>query len=181
MRLVTAVTLTALVMLGPTCAVAAEPPPRPEPTAEHAVLGTWVGSWQGSGNVKANPFGPGGTASWTDECTWFDDAGFHVVCRSEGTGPTGPMSGLGIMGFNPVRRVYTHYGIDNNGWGSYSEGTRSGDTWTFHSEESMGDVTYHSRFTIAMESEDRMAFTWAMSEDGETWTTLMTGASERLD
>ncbi len=91
------------------------------------------------------------------------------------------MSGLGIMGYNPIKAVYTHYGVDNSGWSGYSEGTRSADTWTFHSQETVGAVTYHSRFTMTMESTDRMTFSWSMSEDGESWEMLMTGASERVE
>jgi len=181
MRAVRVVAVVALGFVCSTLASAGEPPAMTEPAAEHQVLEHWVGTWKGNGEVKANPFGPGGEASWSDECAWFGGPKFHVVCRSEGTGPTGPMQSLGIMGFNVSKSVYTHYGIDNNGWSGYSEGTRSGDTWTFHSEEAVGDVTYHSRFTITMESEDRMTFSWSMSEDGDSWKTLMTGASERVD
>ena len=181
MRTVRVVAVVTLTLAVSTPAVADDPPAMPEPTAEHQVLEHWVGTWKGSGEVKANPFGPGGEALWSDECTWFGGSEFHVVCRSEGTGPTGPMESLGIMGYNPMKEVYTHYGVDNNGWSGYSEGTRSGDTWTFHSEETMGGVTYHSRFTMTMESDDRMTFSWAMSEDGMNWETLMTGESRRID
>ncbi len=151
----------------------------PQPTDEHKVLEMFVGKWAGSGEMQSGPFGPGGPVAWTEDCSWFGEAGFHVVCKSQGTAPMGPMQGLGIMGYNPVKQVYTHYGIDTYGWTGMSEGTRSGDSWTYHSEETMEGKTFHSRFTMKMESPTKMAFSWAMSEDGETWTEMMSGESEK--
>lgn len=150
-----------------------------QPTAEHQALEAFVGEWAGSGQLAAGPFGPGGPMSWTEECSWFGGARFHVVCRSEGSGPMGPMKGLGIAGYDPVKGVYTQYGIDTTGWSGMAEGTRDGDTWTYHSQETMEGKTLHTRFVMAMETPDRLAFTWSMSEDGETWTDLMVGTSER--
>ena len=91
----------------------------------------------------------------------------------------GAMKGLGIIGYNGERKVYTHHGVDSSGWSGYSEGTRSGDTWTYQSEEMMGGKTYHTRFTITMKSPTQMVFTWEMSEDGSNWMLLMDGTSEK--
>ena len=77
--------------------------------------------------------------NWTEDCDWFGGAGFHVLCKSQGTSPMGPMLGLGIIGYNAGKKVYTHYGVDNNGWSGYSEGTHSGSDWVFQSEETMGE------------------------------------------
>jgi len=151
----------------------------PQPTAEHKELEVWIGSWSGSGEMKPGPFGPGGPMKWTEDCSWFAGGEFHVVCKSKGDGPMGPMKGLGIIGYNPEKKVYTHYGVDNNGWAGFSEGTRSGERWTFESSETMEGKTYHSRFTMMMSSQTAMAFTWEMSEDGKTWTTMMDGTSKK--
>ena len=151
----------------------------PQPTAEHKQLAIWLGKWAGSADMKPGPFGPGGQMKWTEECSWFGGGEFHVVCRSEGQGPSGPMNGLGIIGYDAEKKVYTHYGVDSSGWAGLSEGHRSGDTWTFTSQETMGGKTFDSRFIMTMESPKRMSFTWAVSEDGSTWTTLMDGTSEK--
>jgi hypothetical protein len=129
--------------------------------------------------MKAGPFGPGGPMEWTETCSWFGGAKFNVVCKSKGTSPMGPMQGLGISGYNPAKKVYTHFGIDTLGWMGHAEGTRSGDNWTFSSTETMEGKTFHSRFTIAMKSSTEMAFTWAMSEDGENWMAMMEGTSKK--
>jgi hypothetical protein len=91
----------------------------------------------------------------------------------------GPSKGLGISGYNAEKKVYTHYGIDSQGWNGHSEGTREGTLWTFESEELMGGKTVYSRFTMNMVSKSKMKFTWDLSEDGKSWTTMMKGSSKR--
>lgn len=160
-------------------AAAEEPSGPPQPMAEHKELGMWVGTWMGSGELKPGPFGPGGPMNWTEECSWFAGAEFHVVCKSKGEGPMGPVQGLGIVGYDPAKKVYTHYGVDSSGWSGYSEGSRSGDNWAFRSTETIEGKTYHSRFTMVMKSPTEMTFTWEMSEDGETWVAMMDGTSKK--
>jgi hypothetical protein len=166
-----------LVLLVSAGAFGQESPAAPQPTAEHKALEMFVGEWEGGGDMKPGPYGPGGKVEWKERCSWFGDAGFNVVCKSKGTSPMGPMQGLGIMGYNPMKQVYTHYGIDTQGWTGISEGTRSGDSWTFHSTETMEGQTMHSRFIMTMESPTKMTFSWAMSLDRETWNEMMAGAS----
>jgi hypothetical protein len=157
----------------------ADEPLAPQPTPEHKALGSWVGSWSGQGEMKPGPFGSGGSMQWTEECSWFEGGEFHVVCRSDGTSFMGPTRGLGIIGYNPGKGVYTRYGAGNNGWSGYSEGTRTGDTWTFRSEETMGGKTYHTRFTMTLVNPKRMDFAWEMSEGGSNGVVLMDGATVR--
>jgi hypothetical protein len=154
-------------------------PQMPEPTPEHQKLDVWVGEWTGSGELKPGPFGPGGPVSWTEKCAWFGEAGFHVVCKSEGTGPMGPMKGLGIMGYDPAKEAYVHFGVDTHGWMAQSKGTLSDKTWTFHSKETMEGKTFHTRAVMEWVSATKMKFRWEMSEDGETWTILMDGTTEK--
>lgn len=179
MKLCRRTVAVSFVLLVASPAFAQEAAGAPEPTEEHEVLEMFVGTWNGEGELKSGPFGPGGPMSWTEECSWFGDAGFHVVCRSQGEGPMGPMQGLGIIGYDPAKEVYTHYGIDSTGWAGMSEGTRDGDTWIYESRDTMGDATFHSRMSMTMESPTRMTFTWSMSEDGESWTEMMAGTSEK--
>jgi hypothetical protein len=152
---------------------------RPQPTAEHQELAMWIGTWEGQGEMMPGPFGPAGPMHWTEECKWFGDSKLHIVCTSKGAGPTGPMKGLGIIGYDAEKGIYTHYGVDDSGWAGYSEGTHSGESWTFTSEEMMGGARFHSRFTMTMESPTLMTFTWETSEDGASWTAMMKGSSEK--
>lgn len=173
-------TMLGMVMVVLFAAVAvAQEPPAPQPTAGHKALEAWVGTWSGQGEMKPGPFGPGGPMSWTEECSWFEGGGFHVICRSQGTGPMGAMKGLGIVGYNAEKKVYTHYGVDSTGWSGFAEGSREGDTWTFQSQEMMGGTTFHSRATMTMTSPTTMSFSWGVSEDGSTWTVMMEGTTTK--
>lgn len=179
MKILRSLVVVALALFVTSVGFAEELSGPPQPTAEHKELAMWLGSWAGSGEMKAGPFGPGGPMKWTEDCSWFAGAEFNVVCKSEGEGPMGPVKGLGIVGYNPSKKVYTHYGVDNTGWSGYAEGSRSGDTWTFQSTETVEGKTYHSRFKMIMKSPKEMTFTWEMSEDGKTWTAMMDGTSKK--
>lgn len=96
------------------------PEKKPEPGPEQKKLAYFAGTWKSEADMKANPFGPAGKMTGTDTCEWFA-GGFHVVCRSTGKGPMGPLKGLGIIGYNAEEKVYTYYGIDNMGMGSLSK------------------------------------------------------------
>jgi hypothetical protein len=160
--------------------LAEEPAGAPEPTPQHEALQIWIGTWSGNGTMKETPMGPGGPMEWTEECSWFGGGRFHVICKSEGTSPTGPMKGIGIIGYDAEKGVYTHYGVDNNGWAELSQGKHEGDDWTFTSKSSMGGQTYHSRFTMTMQSPKSMTFNWQTSPDGKAWDTLMEGTSKKM-
>ena len=79
-----------------TAVVAAQAPPQ-KPGPEHKRLERMVGQWQYEGEAKASPLGPAGKISGSETCEWFQ-GGFGVVCRSKGTGPKGPMTGLNDAG-----------------------------------------------------------------------------------
>jgi hypothetical protein len=117
--------------------------------------------------------------TWTEDRSWFEGSAFHWVCRSSGTSPMGPMKGLGFVGYKPEKKVYTHYGVDSSGWSGYAEGTRTGDALEFQSQETMGDMTFPSRYRMTFVSPTTTEFTWAMSEDGTDWVVMMEGTSER--
>ena len=161
------------------CAAWAQTPEGPpKPTAEHKKLDWFAGTWSGKGEAKPSPMMPGGPMTWTEKCEWFE-GGFSLVCRSEGKGPAGPMKGLSVIGYNPEKKVYTFYGVDNSGWSGLSEGTTDGKKWTYTSTETMGGQTMQGRFTLTPVSDKKMTFVWEMSQDGKTWTSLMTGESTK--
>jgi len=179
MQILRSLVVMAIVCFLTSVSFAQDPPEMPQPTAEQKELASWLGSWTGTGKMKPGPFGPGGPMSWTEDCSWFGGAEFNVVCKSKGDGPMGPMTGLGILGYSPGKKVYTHYGVDSNGWSGYSEGSRSEGVWTFQSTEIMEGKTFHSRFIMKMTSPTAMTFSWEMSEDGKDWSVMMDGTSKK--
>lgn len=129
--------------------------------------------------MKGGAFGPGGPTEWTEQCEWLGDTKLHIVCRTEGTGPLGPFVGFGVMGYDPARQVYTHYGVDSTGWAGHAVGTRDGDTWTYVTEQTVEGETYRSRFMLTAVSPTKIEFDWQTSQDGESWTTMMTATMEK--
>ncbi len=120
----------------------------PKPGPEHARLGYFIGKWRAEGDVKPGPMGPGGKMTSNDTCEWFEGK-LSVVCRYEGTGPTGQSKGLGIMGYSTEEKVYTYYAVDNMmAMSSIPKGTVQGDTWTYTDEATFGGQRVKSRVTI---------------------------------
>jgi hypothetical protein len=169
----------ALVLLLASVGFAQEPPETPQPTPEHKELAMWVGDWKGSGEMEPGPFGPGGSMEWTENCSWFSENHLHIVCASKGDGPMGPMKGLAIIGYDAVKKVYTHYGVDSSGWSDLSEGVHVGSEWIFKSEMMVEGNKYHSRFTMNVQSPSKMTFAWEVSADEQDWVTLMDGTSTK--
>ena len=150
----------------------------PKPGPEVKKLGYFVGTWKSDGELKENPFGmPAGKYTSTDKCEWFA-GGFQVVCHTSGTGPMGAMHGMGIIAYNPMKKVYTYYGIDSSGMADESMGHVDGNMWVYTSDMDMGGKTIHGRYSMVT-AGDSYTFKYETSEDGQKWTVNMDGKSTR--
>ena len=86
--------------------LSAQAPAAPKPGPEHERLGAFVGNWTFAGEMKPGPMGPGGKITGTDRIQWMP-GNFFLERRFEGTGPMGKISGLEIMGYDPVKKTHT--------------------------------------------------------------------------
>jgi hypothetical protein len=165
-------------LLSVTAATAQQGPPKPGP--EHQKLGYYVGKWTSETELKANPFMPAGKYTTVDDCQLFQ-GGFAVLCRSQGTSPLGPTAAVGIMGYSAEDKVYTYYGIDNNGMvpTTVAKGTIQGDTWTFNDESKFGGKLIKSRYSIKQLSPTSYSFRWEVQGDDGNWTAMMEGKSTK--
>ncbi len=167
-------------LLGLPAALAHEGGMPPKPGPEHAKLGFFVGTWASEGMMNESPFGPGGKMTSTDKCEWFDKK-FAVVCNYEGTGPAGVMKGIGIISYSPMEKIYTYYGLGNDGMAmtTVPRGTLEGGTWTFLDETKMGDQTMKTRYVIKELSPT--SYTWQMESEGQggVWSTILKGKSTK--
>ena len=154
----------------------------PKPGPEQQKLGYFVGDWKSEGELKPNPFMPGGKYSSTDRCAWFE-GGFAVVCHSEGSGPMGSTKGIGIMGYSTEEGVYTYYGVDNSpmAMASVPRGTVQGDTWTYTDEGKMGGKMVKSRYVIQQLSPTSYTFKWEMQDEASAWQTIMDGKATKAE
>ncbi|MBZ0172260.1 MAG: DUF1579 domain-containing protein [Phycisphaerales bacterium] len=175
----TVIVASTLVLLAGAAAVA-QSTGAPQPSLEHQKLGYFVGHWKSEGTVKENPFMPAGKMTATDTCKWFE-GGFAVVCESEGSGPMGPMKGLGIMGYNGEEKVYIYYGLDNTGMTmtTVPRGTVTGAEWVYDDESTMGGKKIKSRYALTEVSPTEYTFRWLMADEKGAWITLMEGTSRK--
>lgn len=166
------------VLAGGAVSVLAQAPPAPKPGPEHKAMEYFVGKWTGQAELKPGPFGPGGKMTSSDTCEWFT-GGFQVVCRNEGAGVMGNMKGLGIMSYNAGDKAYNFYIIDSMGVSELSAGTKSGNTWTFTADSTVGGMTFKSRYSIVEASPTSYTFKWEMSQDGTKWATVVEGKTTK--
>ncbi len=163
----------ATVLSGFAAAALALPEP-PKPGPELGRLEYFVGKWHSTGTMKAGPWGAGGPMSGDDDCAKMP-GGFFVVCRSEGSGPMGAMHGLGVMGYDAGKKVYTWNGFNSMGENESAAGRVAGKVWTYTGEHSMGGSSFQTRYTITEGTAASYDFKAETSQDGRTWSPVMEG------
>jgi Protein of unknown function (DUF1579) len=158
-------------------AMAQESSPKPAP--EHKKLEMLAGSWALEGDVKPSPMGPGGKVTETERCEWME-GGFFLICHVDfKTANSGSGTGLSVLGYSSGEKAYTYR--EFNSWGEFedSRGTLDGDTWTWTSDEKMGDTVTKGRFTMKFTSPASYTFMYEMSADGAKWTTAVDGKATK--
>jgi len=152
--------------------------PMPKPAPELSKLDYLAGDWITDGDLKPGPMGPGGKMTSTDQVHWMDGK-FFLVMHSKFKGAMGDGMALAVMGYDPDKKVYTYNEYNSMGQVNHSEGTITGDTWNWTSDENMGGQTFKGRYTMKVLSPTAYNFKYEMSQDGTTWTTVMEGKSTK--
>jgi hypothetical protein len=158
--------------------VMAQPPAR-KPGAEQKRIGRFVGQWKYEGEAKASPMGPAGKSTGTETCEWFA-GGFHVVCNSKGTGPMGAVTGHAIMGYDPVEKAYTYYGISSLGDGFYVKGSVASNVWTWNADSMMEGKPVKFRVTVTEDSPTVHSFKMEASFGGGPMAVVEEGKSTKV-
>src|SRR3974390_2401618 len=104
MRLIYALLLGTLVLTRPALAQA----PMPQPGPELKKLDYFAGSWSSAGDLKPGPMGPGGKMTASEKGDWMEGGFFLVLHSTYSGGGMGSGSGLAIMGYDPLEKVYTY-------------------------------------------------------------------------
>jgi hypothetical protein len=159
-------------------AIAQQPQGPPKPGPETKKLDAFAGKWQGEGEMKPGPWGPGGKMTNVDDCSWFE-GGFQLVCHSSGSGAMGSVKGEGVMFWSPEDKVYKYMGYDSMGMSMSAAGTSTGNTWSWKSTDKMGGKTIHSRYTVTLTSPTTQTYKYETSEDGKAWNTMAEGTSTK--
>jgi hypothetical protein len=116
-----------------------------------------VGKWTYQGEAKASPLGPGGKITATETCE-LSQGGFAVVCRSEGTGPKGPGTGLNVMSYDTAQKTYTYYAVSSMGDNMFVRGHLKGNVWTFEDTAEVDGKTMKFRATVTEDSPTMSTF-----------------------
>ncbi len=151
----------------------------PKPGPEHKKLDVFLGSWTLEGDMKASPMSPAGKITETEKCEWME-GGFYVVCKVQFTSKVmGNGSGISIMGYSSDDKAYTYR--EFNSWGEFndSKGALDGEKWSWTNEQKMGQAMMKGRFNMKMTSATSYDFSYEVSQDGTTWSTIMDGKATK--
>jgi hypothetical protein len=152
-------------------------PPKAGPEVQKLAYN--VGTWKFEGEDKASPFGPGGKFSGTETCEWFA-GGFHIVCRSEGTGPEGKTTELAILAYDAEAKAYTYHAISSRGESGSSKGSLTGSTWTWLWDGKAAGKPAKYRLTEVEVSPTSSTFKLENSVAGGPWTVIQDGKSTKV-
>lgn len=151
----------------------------PQPGPEVEKLGYFVGAWSTEGEMKESGLGPAGKVSGRDMCRWMPGK-FFVTCRLEHKGPMGQVMALGVMGYDPEKKVYTSASYNNLGMTETATGTFENETWVWSSDRILGGKPVRSRIVMSDTTPSGYKFRWETSENGKSWKTTMTGNVTKL-
>lgn len=157
----------------------AQPAEPPTPAPEVEKLDYFVGSWSSVGEIKESVMGPSGEVAGRDMCRWMPGK-FFVTCRLEQKGPMGAVMALGVMGYDPEKKVYTYSSFNSAGRAETATGTFENGTWTWSSDRAIGGKTVKSRIVMADTTPSGYKLRWETSENGRSWKTMMTGNVTKL-
>ena len=153
--------------------------PEQKPGPEHQRIAYFAGEWKYEGEAKQSPMGPGGKVAGTETCEWFA-GGFQLVCRTKGTGPKGPGTGMGVMSYDPARKAYTYYAISSHGDNFFVRGQASGKVWTWNEESTVDGKVMKMRATVTEETPTSYSFKLEMSADGGPMTVIEEGKATKV-
>ncbi|MGH9368835.1 MAG: DUF1579 family protein [Thermoanaerobaculia bacterium] len=146
----------------------------PESEPPDCRLAYFAGTWDFCLEMEPGPFGPGGLVTGTDRDELLS-GGFQLLRRYETLGPFGRVEGIEILCWDAELGSYFQRGFDGFGRTLLYRGSVAGDTWTWTFEARAGGKDYRARITIREASSSLQTYRSEISEDGESWTTVLEG------
>ena len=171
-RLSAAILFVLLALILASSAYAQMGPPTPAP--ELKKLDMFAGDWSIEGTLVAGPPGtPPTKYSSVDHGEWMDGSFFLVTHSDVNMEAMGKVKEIGVMGYDPDRKVYTLTRFNSMGQNSTSTGTADGDTWTWLSDENFGGMAFKGKVTIKVVSPTSYMMKFDLSPDGTNWMTAL--------
>jgi Protein of unknown function (DUF1579) len=158
---------------------AAQAPPARKPGPEHKRIGYFAGQWNFQGEAKPSPMGPGGKVTANETCEWFA-GGFHLVCRSKGTGPMGPGTGQSVMRYDAGRKAYTFHAVSSHGDTIFIRGSVDGKVWTYVDDVTIEGKPMKIRATVTEETPTSYSFKLEASFDNGPMVVMEEGKATKV-
>jgi Protein of unknown function (DUF1579) len=138
-------------------------------------LDYFVGTWTTDGTIYPGPWGAGGKMTATATTDWM--AGdFFLVRHSDAKMPAelgGDNTETAYFGYDAAKGVYTFDEFNSAGRRYISQGTLSGDTWTWTSSQNYQGQEVQQKVTVKIASPALYNVKFEVSVDGANWMTFM--------
>jgi Protein of unknown function (DUF1579) len=138
-------------------------------------LDYFVGTWSTEGTISPGPWGAGGKITSTNTTDWMT-GNFFLVRHSDVRMPAelgGDSTTTAYMGYDAARNVYTYDEFNSNGRRNISQGTLSGDTWTWTSSQNYNGQEVQQKLTLKTVSPTLYNLKFEVSIDGTNWMPFM--------
>ena len=147
----------------------------PKPGPEVKKLDYFVGAWSLDGTIGQGPWGAGGKFASQDKTEWLP-GNFFLEGHSEFKMPPevgGDGTETSYTGYDTDKNMYTFDAFGSQGRHQVSQGTVSGDTWTWTSEASYEGTDVKQKMTVKILSPASYSMKFEVSTDGTNWMTFM--------
>ena len=161
-----------------TAAATQTPPQARNPGLERQRLAYFIGTWRIEGEVRQSIFGPAGKFSGSLRHEWILGRFFYITHHEE-RNLSGTHAAMAVTAYDSKKGVYTDYWFDDGGGVNRSEGTVSGNTWTWTTQYTVDGSEVKARTTITTTSPTTYDFTWELAPHGTDWMIVQTGKATK--
>jgi hypothetical protein len=144
------------------------------PAPELKKLDYFAGDWKVDVTMKPSPFGPGGKMTGTDHVQWMQGNYFMIIHSTFSSESMGSGVEYGVLGYDTDKKQYTYESFNSDGEHEVATGTPDADckVWTWYSSPG-GSMKW--RYTETVVSPTSYTVKFEMSQDGNTWSSVMDG------
>jgi hypothetical protein len=151
----------------------------PAPGSELRALDFFTGNWENRGEMRASEFGPAGPLAGSNRREWILNGFFQLDHHNEHN-PTGSFSMVSIVGYDREKKVYQRFSFGADGSMEESEGTHTGDIWTWMEQGfEVEGVHINARSIITPTSSSSFTWKWQTARPGAPWVTVQEGTSTK--
>lgn len=145
--------------------VHAQTTPAPTPPPELKQLNYFVGKSSCEGIIKASNT----KRVWTGQCRWLK-GDFVLECRALYTAPS-ESEAVSVFAYNTEEKAYTAYSYGSTGANpSVYKGQRTGTTWTFVREGTVGGKPTKFQVVMTEDSAGKWSYQNRRAVEGGPWT-----------